>query len=453
MKLEAAKKFVVAGAVLLSQSICISALPVLAADSSVRIAGQPVFSIPVGGGGLTADKRAETIQNNLDNALVAAKDRSPSAVNIVYAKGLPVITVGGYQVMTIDGATAKAANTTPALLAKQWADSIRNSLGDQNSINSYVAQLSGGYTASAPPAVQTSNSMAINSTTPQAQQIAQADPQLVPPPPLTTPYNAAQTPSTQYQGSAAYSGAPPNGMPPGGYAGGAGYPGGYPGGGYPGGYPGGPGMRQGHITYAPAGLVMPISLQTGISTQVAKAGDLIEANITQNMVLGDSSIPAGSVVVGTITDAEAGRRLSRSGLLTIKFNRLRTPDGVETPISAHLVGGIAKYQQKGGDQSGTVRGEGGTAKLGQGLIRTGVGAGLGAGLGTAIGAIAGRGYGGAIGRGAWSGTAIGGGLGAADMLLRKGRDVNIPAGTSMQLQLDAPASIAGAGGPPYTGNL
>jgi hypothetical protein len=47
------------------------------------------------------------------------------------------------------------------------------------------------------------------------------------------------------------------------------------------------------------------------------------------------------------------------------------------------------------------------------------------------------------------------------MLMRKGRDVIIPSGTQMQLQLDAPATIAGGGmgGPggqlatPYGGGL
>jgi hypothetical protein len=397
--IDAVKKTFVAGALLLGQSLYLTPQAVLA-DGAVRIAGQNVFDVPAGS--LSAD----TIQNNLDNALVASKDKSPNAVTVVYAKGMPVVTVGGYQVATIDPATAKAANTSPAILAKQWADSIRAQMQDQNSVNSYVAQLSGGGGSAYP-----------NNGGPEAAPPANFQQQ-------QGQYGGfAQTPPPQY-GAPQY-GAPQYGGPP-------------------------PGYRQGHVTVAPQGLTIPLSLQTAISTQVAKAGDLIEAQINQPVVLGDATIPAGSTVVGTITDAEAGKRLSRSGSLTIKFNRLRTPDGVETPISAHLVGGIAKYTQTGSDQSGNVRGEGWKAKVGQTALRGLGGAGLGAGLGTAVGAIAGGGRG--AGRGAWSGTAIGGGLGMGDMLLRKGRDVTIPSGTQMQLQLDAPASIAG-GGPSYTGNL
>lgn len=199
-------------------------------------------------------------------------------------------------------------------------------------------------------------------------------------------------------------------------------------------------VRQGRVTYAPAGLVIPISLSTGIATQVAKPGDVIQASISQAVMLGDSMIPQGSVITGTITDAEAGKMLGRTGSLGIKFNTLRTPDGQQTPISAHLIGGIGKYS---GAQDDTIKGETWKGKVVQAGMRGAIGAGTGAALGTAVGAIAGGTRG--AGRGAWSGTAIGAGAGVVDsLILRKGKDVQIPAGTAMQLMLDSPVSIAGA---------
>ena len=150
---------------------------------------------------------------------------------------------------------------------------------------------------------------------------------------------------------------------------------------------------------------------------------------------------AGSLIIGQITEAKSGGFLTKSGMVSVKFNRLRTPDGVETPISAHLVGGIGKYASgKNGD---TIEGETAKNKVESAGIRGLVGAGAGAALGTAVGAIAGGAHG--AGRGAWSGTAIGGGAGVADsLLLRKGKDVTIPSGQQMQLQLDAPVTISGA---------
>ncbi len=396
------KRSVLAGALLLSQSICLYPLAAMAADNDIHVAGQSIFSVPAAGG-LTADKRAAIVQQNLDNALVAAKDRTPSAVNITYVKGIPVITLGGYQVVTVDGASAKSVGSSPALLAKKWADSLRESMRDQASIQSYVGQLSGDYFASAPAAVNAPpQQQAYQPPQQQQQSYGQSTYQ------AQTPYQQPQAP---YGAQAQY------GQPQGGF-------------------------RQGRISYAPAGLVMPITLSTGIATQVAKPGDLIQATISQQVVLGDSTIPAGSVIIGTITDASAGRMLGRAGSLDIKFNRLRTPDGTETPITAHLIGGIGKYTGSGTDET-VIKGETWKNKAVQAGLRGAIGAGTGAALGTAVGAIAGGSRG--VGRGAWSGTAIGGTVGVAQsVLLRKGRDVTIPAGTAMQLQLDAPVSIAGA---------
>ncbi len=202
-----------------------------------------------------------------------------------------------------------------------------------------------------------------------------------------------------------------------------------------------PGYQQnpyyrGGLTYVPTGLDIPISLRTSISTQVAKAGDFIEAAISSNVPLnGTGYIPAGSIVSGEITEAKAGRRLSRSGSLSIQFNELRLPNGASTPISAHLIGSIGRYK----DVNGEMRGEGWKAKVGQFALRGLGGAGLGAALGTGLGAIVDGG--GGAGTGAWAGAAFGGGLGATDMLLRKGREVIIPSGTEMKLQIDEPFSL------------
>jgi hypothetical protein len=399
-------------AIALSQTLAFAPLTAFASDGSVRLAGQVVITNRSGAGGLTVDKRTEAIQRNLDNALVAAKNRTPQSVDIVYVKGLPVVTLDGYQIATVDDANAKAAGTTPALLAKRWADGIRQVLVDTGSIDSYVAQLSGDYRASAPAAL----------AAPQQQAPAYGQQPNYQP--------------TNYPPQASYP-APGSYPTPGNYAATPNYP--------------NPNMRQGRVVYAPAGLTMNTTLSTSISTQVAQSGDTIQANVSETVHLGEGAIPAGSVLIGQITEAKAGGFFGRSGMLGVKFNRLRTPDGIETPISAHIVGGIGKYADIGGDQSDIVKGETMKTKLGQAALRGAIGAGTGAALGTAVGAIAGR-SGRATGRGAWSGTAIGGGLGAIQSVtLRKGNDVKIPSGQRMQVQLDSPVSISGGGVPPYTG--
>ncbi len=383
----------------------------MAADAEIKVAGQSIYSVTTPVGGVSPEQRAATIQRNLDNALVASKDRSAAAVKIVYVKGTPVVTLGGFQVLTIDPAAASSSSTTPALLAQSFADSLKQALADSASIDSYVAQLTGAQ-AGAPP--QRGYQMPSSGYVPRQPGAYPAD------------YST-------------YNGGGPGGGPGGNYGGQ------YQSEPYPAGGP--PPQYRGRVAYIPAGMTIPVVLKTSISTQAARAGDMVEAQINQPLNLGEATIPPGAIVTGMITQADAGRRLQRSGDLVIKFTSIRMPDGAETPISAHIAGGIGKYKQQGSDESGAVKGEGWGTKVGQFALRSAVGAGSGAALGTAIGAIAGHGRG--AGRGAWSGAAIGGGLGAADdLLLRKGKDVTIQSGQVLQLQLDAPAQVSCSGAPP-----
>jgi len=220
--------------------------------------------------------------------------------------------------------------------------------------------------------------------------------------------------------------------------------------------------------FVPSGMALSATLSTSISTDVAKPGDLVQATLSQPVILSTGQLPAGTTLIGRVANASAGGFLGRSGHLTVNFDRLRTPNGTEAPMSAHITGELGKYKQSG---NGNFQGEGAGAKVGQALMRTAIGAGAGAALGTAVGAIAGHGnntvgyapvyqpYGATVvpvgyapsysngaargaGRGAWSGAAIGGGVGLADsLLIRKGKNIEISSGTPVKLQLDAPITI------------
>jgi hypothetical protein len=446
-----ARRILAAGFVVMAQSLALVPQAVLA--QSVRVAGQQIFSVNTGTSSLSPNKRAEAIQGNLDNAIMASKDKSTQAVSIIYVNGLPVITLAGYQICTVDGGDAKAANTTPALLAEKWSDALRKSMNDKASISSYISQLSGAANNSNSGGNNSSNSNSSNSgnstnnnssnsspsAAPQLQalQPTYAQPQSASAPPSFSPPNNAAYGYTSYSVPPPNYSAPPiNYLPPQqAYVPPSSYnqPPTYYGGG-----------QRGPIAppvTAPAGTVIPAMLKISISTDVAQNGDLVEASILDAIPLQNGSIPAGSTLLGSITEARQSGRLSKSGHLGMKFTSLRTPDGITSPIQAHLTGLVGKYKLNGKGDDAYLHGEGGKAKLGQTLIRGGVGAGAGAALGTAVGAIAGGPFG--AGTGAWSGAAIGGGLGVGDMALRKGREVKLESGTRMQIQLDQAATIQG----------
>src|SRR5437016_1521395 len=64
----------------------------------------------------------------------------------------------------------------------------------------------------------------------------------------------------------------------------------------PGNYAGGnyrvpPPNYQGHVCYVPAGMTVPVTLATAISTDVARPGDAVQATLSQSVTLGDGMIP------------------------------------------------------------------------------------------------------------------------------------------------------------------
>ncbi len=131
--------------------------------------------------------------------------------------------------------------------------------------------------------------------------------------------------------------------------------------------------------------------------------------------------------------------MAKSGQLSIKFDTLRTPDGSSSKIIARLVGGIDKFDKTTDGTS--LKGETTSDKVKTAAIHGAIGAGAGALAGMTIGAIASRGH--RTGTGAWSGAAIGAGLGVAEsLLLRKGKDVVLQSGEELKLQLDQPATLS-----------
>lgn len=404
-----------------------SIVPVLAAGNSILIGGSPVFSVNTGTGGMTASARAEKIQKNIDNSLVASSNHGSSSVKITYVKGVPVITLGGYLVTSVDAATAKAAGTTPSILSQKWANSLKASLSNKTHVDAYIAQLTGasytaGPTAAATPAPHKAAPKAVSSSPALSTAPGYAKLDAVSDAGSTTPYTPVSSGQTALASTGAYNMQPDATYNPTQF-----------------------GMvRRGQVVYIPAGMTISAKLATSLSSGVAKAGDVIMAKTTESINLGNSSIPAGSILTGQVSEASNGKHLGKSGKLGIKFTNLRTPDGGETPITAHITGGVSKYSGSSGDAGEMLRGENAMSKVKKAAVATAIGAGAGAALGLAVGGIAGGSRG--VMRGAWSGTAIGAGVGLAQsLLLRKGSEVNVMQGEDIKIQLDAPANLAMGG--------
>lgn len=113
--------------------------------TTVRVAGDPAFTIHAPAGGFTALERALIVERNVNNALLSSSDRTPTCVEIVYINNIPVIRMGGKHVVTIDSNSAKFAGTSMAALAEEWAGNVKAILTDNVKVTTYLAQLDGDY--------------------------------------------------------------------------------------------------------------------------------------------------------------------------------------------------------------------------------------------------------------------------------------------------------------------
>jgi hypothetical protein len=107
---------------------------------SVTLDGQPMFEMAASDG-MSGEHRAWLTQDALDNALVAASDRSPAAVTVSRENGAITLMLDGRKFATVDANSANRAGTTAGALADNWAQSVSRFLSDSDRTATYLATL------------------------------------------------------------------------------------------------------------------------------------------------------------------------------------------------------------------------------------------------------------------------------------------------------------------------
>jgi hypothetical protein len=188
-------------------------------------------------------------------------------------------------------------------------------------------------------------------------------------------------------------------------------------------------VLQGYVATIPANTRFTGTLGSGvISSELNKVGDQVKLSVDTPLVSSDNRVivPAGSQIIGQISQIEPTGRTGKNATLDINFNEIVTPDGQHYQIH----GSVAT--DDGLLHGGTTKG-----RVLKALGTTAVGAGLGAALGTAMGPLSG----GHVGRGAVYGTAVGAGVGALAAAAMKGKDVSISSGDKLEIKLDQPITV------------
>jgi len=166
----------------------------------------------------------------------------------------------------------------------------------------------------------------------------------------------------------------------------------------------------------PAGSVIIVRTTAPLQSASVKTGQMFETNVDESVGVDEFTvIPAGSKIRGVVALATPATR-QQSGVIEVVFDRIMLPNGSTFPIAGRLTStDSAERRQIESDPNARV------VLVGE---RGGVGA-----------AIAGAG----------SGRSANNVLTALGAMLSEGRDVNLPAGTPLAVQLDNAVTLRGGG--------
>ena len=188
------------------------------------------------------------------------------------------------------------------------------------------------------------------------------------------------------------------------------------------------------ISLAAADTVLPentriaLQLNKHLSTKVNSEGDSFTAYVTTPVYLGNRIvIPKGSVVTGSVSRIIRPGRFKGKAVMNVLFQSIEIPGRGQLPIGATLA--RMDSDGNGGVRSeGTVEGEG---SEGSDIGRIAMPGLVGAGVGTLAGG----------GKGAAIGTGIGAAIGLASVFATRGKEIEVPRGSTLDIVLDKPLVI------------
>jgi len=188
-----------------------------------------------------------------------------------------------------------------------------------------------------------------------------------------------------------------------------------------------------NVVTIPAGTKIPLSLAQAISTKNAHEGDAVYATTAFPFVVNERVIiPAGSYIQGTISHVERGGRMKGRAEILMHFTSMIYPSGytVMLPGSVENTPGADNKSVK--DEEGTIQQDKDTGKKIEDAAKGGVYGGSGGAL---AGGLAGGLNGARIGAGAGAAAGIGWAL------LKRGNDVRLDVGTSIEMEIQRAITV------------
>jgi hypothetical protein len=182
----------------------------------------------------------------------------------------------------------------------------------------------------------------------------------------------------------------------------------------------------------PPGTAIRMKLETGVSTAVNKVGDQFAGRVTEDVNFnGNTIIPVGSSISGTVTKVDEKRRYRGRPVLELRPEVVTLPNGDKY----NIVAVITETDKETGtrvDSEGKIKGSG--------IDRTDK-------IQMAAGTAGGAGFGALVahsGKGALIGALVGGGA-AVGYWLSKRKSASIEAGSEIMMELSRPMTLNAVG--------
>jgi hypothetical protein len=163
----------------------------------------------------------------------------------------------------------------------------------------------------------------------------------------------------------------------------------------------------------PAGTTLALDLKTAVASDTSQVEDAVRATLRRAVAMnGTQVLPAGTEVVGAVTQAERSGRVKGRARVAFRFTSLRH-DGERYDIRTESIARVAE------------------ATKGEDATKVAIGAGAGAAIGAVLGG----------GSGAAKGAAIGGAGGTGVVLATRGKEIRLGAGANVDTKLTAPLTV------------
>ena len=195
-----------------------------------------------------------------------------------------------------------------------------------------------------------------------------------------------------------------------------------------------PASRQaqpGDEIVVPTSTQIPLTLTSAISSRTAYVGQPIYCQTLYPIDINNRIvIPVGTYVKGTVTEVERAGHIHRRSRMGLRFDSMILPSGFTKIFSGTLAGFAGNGKEGFKKTESRIEGAGDKGKDAETVV-------LSSAEGAGIGSIAGV-SGGHSGVGAATGAVGGAIVGTVFVLASRGKEILLPAGTDLQLELTRP---------------